>query len=287
MFEKDAIDLVFKQTQGQPWLVNAIVREVIVKLLQSDYTQPVTDVLVDEAIQNIILRRDVHIDSLLERLKEERVQKVIEPILLGEPVDITSDDFFYVRDLGLIRITSQQIEPSNPIYADIMVRVLNASLQDDLVRNNNTFVIPRYLKDNTIDMDYLFRDFQQFWRENSDIWIERFQYKEAAPHLILQAFLQRVINGGGKIHPEMAAGRGRVDLCLVYNDKKYPIELKIRRSEKTVTEGIEQTLRYMNTFGASEGWLAIFDRRPNINWEEKIYIKKEMVEGKTITIIGL
>jgi len=200
---------------------------------------------------------------------------------------VTTDDFLYACDLGLIRMTPQKIEPSNPIYADVMVRKLNAGLQEDLIRNDKTYVIPRYIREGKIDMDYLFRDFQQFWRENSDIWIEKFQYKEAAPHLILQAFLQRVINGGGNIHPEMAAGRRRVDLCLVYEGKKYPIELKIRRSEKTVCEGIEQTIRYMDTFGCTEGWLAIFDQRPDINWEEKIFQKKETVDGKTVTIVGL
>jgi len=286
-FENDAIDLIFEQTQGQPWLVNAIAHEVIVRMLKSDHTQPVTASLAYEAIQTIILRRDAHIDSLLERLKEERVRTVIEPILLGESVDVTSDDFLYACDLGLIRKTPQKIEPSNPIYAEVMVRKLNANLQEDLIRNNHTFVIPRYMKDGKIDMDYLFRDFQQFWRENSDIWIEKFLYKEAAPHLILMAFLQRVINGGGDIIREMAAGKGRTDLCLVYEGKKYPIELKIRRSEKSAQQGIEQTIGYMDTFGCTEGWLAIFDRRPNIDWDEKIYTKKETVEGKTVTLVGL
>ncbi|MDR1878413.1 MAG: ATP-binding protein, partial [Bacteroidales bacterium] len=65
----DAIELVWEQTQGQPWLVNAIAREVIVRILQSDYTQPITAYMVEQAIQTIILRRDTHIDSLLERLK--------------------------------------------------------------------------------------------------------------------------------------------------------------------------------------------------------------------------
>jgi len=136
-------------------------------------------------------------------------------------------------------------------------------------------------------MDYLMQDFQQFWRENSDIWIEKFHYKEAAPHLILQAFLQRIINGGGYLIREMAAGSKRTDLCLVYQDRKYPIELKIRRGEKSLKEGIEQTMQYMDTFGSAEGWLAIFDRRPEVSWDEKIYVKKETVEGKTVTVIGL
>ncbi|MDR1483660.1 MAG: AAA-like domain-containing protein, partial [Planctomycetaceae bacterium] len=83
IFNGDAVKLAFDQTQGQPWLVNAIAREVIMKLLQSDYSKPVTTELVNQAIQNIIFRRGTHIDSLLERLKEERVRKVIEPMILG------------------------------------------------------------------------------------------------------------------------------------------------------------------------------------------------------------
>ena len=287
VFEQRAIELIYEQTQGQPWLVNAIAREVIENRLQLDYSQTITASLIGEAIETIILRQDTHIDSLLERLKEERVRNIIEPMLLGEFMDITSDDFSYTCDLGLIRKTPQKIEPSNPIYAEVMVRKLNANLQEDLVRNNHTFIMPRYLKKGKIDMDYLMRDFQQFWRENSDIWVEKFNYKEAAPHLILQAFLQRIINGGGHIVREMAAGSKRTDLCLVYEDQKYPIELKIRGGDKTIVEGIEQTLGYMDTLGCSEGWLVIFDRRPEINWDEKMYWKKETTNRKTVTIVGL
>jgi type II secretory pathway predicted ATPase ExeA len=69
IFEEDAIELVWEQTQGQPWLVNAIAREAIVEILQSDYTKSVTADLVSEAIQNIILALPTHIDSLLERLE--------------------------------------------------------------------------------------------------------------------------------------------------------------------------------------------------------------------------
>ncbi|MDR1919469.1 MAG: ATP-binding protein, partial [Tannerellaceae bacterium] len=125
IFEPDAIKLVWEQTQGQPWLVNAIAREVIVKMLDSDYTQPVTADRVAQAIQTIILRRDTHIDSLLERLKEERVRKVIEPLILGGYVSSSSDDFHYTHDLGLIRVTKEKTEPANPIYAEVIVRTLN------------------------------------------------------------------------------------------------------------------------------------------------------------------
>jgi hypothetical protein len=289
-FEEDAVELVYGQTQGQPWLVNAIASEVITEMLHSDYTKPVTAGLVGDAIQTIIVRRDTHIDSLLERLKEERVRKVIEPILVGEDfIGRLSDDFMYVKDLGLISETRERLGPANPIYAEVIARTLNYDAQQMMLQNGDgsRYQMPRYLKDGRIDMDCLMGDFQQFWRENSEIWAERFDYREAAPHLILMAFLQRVVNGGGQIIREMAAGRGRLDLCVVYEGYKYPVELKVWRREKSLADGLEQTARYMDIYGCAEGWLALFDRRPERTWEERIYLKKETVAGKTVTVVGL
>ncbi|MDR0691808.1 MAG: AAA-like domain-containing protein, partial [Prevotellaceae bacterium] len=165
IFEEDAIELVWEQTQGQPWLVNAIAREVTVKILQSDYTKPVTAELVGEAIQNIILRRDTHIDSLLERLKEERVRRIIEPMILGEGfINRDSDDFRYTQELGLIRMVNGRITPANPIYAEVIIRKLSSFTQEELQDAKYPYRMPRYLKDGQLDMDFLMRDFQQFWR---------------------------------------------------------------------------------------------------------------------------
>ena len=288
LFDEDAIDLVYEQTQGQPWLVNAVANEVIMEILHSDYTQPVTAKLVFQAIRSIILRRDTHIDSLLERLKEERVRNVIEPMISGEDYfHYLSDDYQYVTDLGLIKEIDSKIQPANPIYAEVIIRTLSIEAQKKLVLKKPDANIPRYLKDGKIDIDFLMQDFQQFWRENSAIFVDKYQYREAAPHLILQAFLQRVINAGGDILREPAAGTGRLDICVVYEGKKYPIELKILRGEKTIAEGIDQTIRYMDTFGCTEGWLAIFDQRKETTWDENIFMKKVTVDGKTVTVVGL
>jgi hypothetical protein len=65
------------------------------------------------------------------------------------------------------------------------------------------------------------------------------------------------------------------------------VELKIWRGEKSLQDGLVQTRRYMDVYGSPEGWLAIFDRRDSIKWEDKIYLKKETVDGKTVTVVGL
>ena len=90
LFEKPVIDFIFEQTDGMPWLVNAIAIEIIQKILCYDYTKHITIELVEQAIQNIILRRDTHIDSLFDKLKEPRVQKIIELIILGKTNEINT-----------------------------------------------------------------------------------------------------------------------------------------------------------------------------------------------------
>jgi Holliday junction resolvase len=111
-------------------------------------------------------------------------------------------------------------------------------------------------------------------------------YPEAGPLLVMQAFLQRVVNGGGQIIRDMASGNGRLDLMMIYNDKKYPIELKIRYGKKYVEDGLVQTAGYMDLHCCDEGWMVVFDRRKTVKWTDKLYIKKETVDGKTVTIVG-
>jgi hypothetical protein len=202
-----------------------------------------------------------------------------------------SDDYLYTRDLGLIRDSGGKTEPSNPIYAEVMVRALNWSAQEAIKDGYENYTAPRYMKSGKIDMDFLIRDFQEFWRENSEIWLDRYkknfyQYDEAAPHLVFQAFLQRVINGGGNIIREMALGKRRVDLCVVYEGQKYPIELKILRNEKSISDGLEQLSAYMDRVGTNEGWLVFFDRNMEKPWDEKLYIRTETYKGKSITVAG-
>ena len=79
----------------------------------------------------MILRRVTHIDSLLERLKEERVRQVIEPVITGadHQIKVSSDDFQYVLDLGLIAIEKGRIVPANPIYREVITRELSQDSQ--------------------------------------------------------------------------------------------------------------------------------------------------------------
>ncbi|MDJ0835317.1 MAG: ATP-binding protein [Acidobacteriota bacterium] len=284
IFTEEAVEAVYRQSQGQPWLCNAIAREMVVKMLKNDIRRTITEDLVETAVENIILRRDTHIDSLLERLKEPRVRRIVEPVLLGQQVNLefSSDDASYTFDLGLLIKNKGDVLPANPIYSEVIIRTLSYDSQYQLP----TSLTGRFIDNGRIDMTALLKAFQQFWRENSAIWVEKYDYREAAPHLILQAFLQRIVNGGGRIDREYSAGRGRFDLCIYLEGHRYALELKIQRRKDTRDNGIVQLTGYLVTLGLEEGWLIIFDPNAERDWDKKITWDEVQHEGKTIHVVG-
>lgn len=286
VFAEEAVDRAFYWSNGQPWLANALAREML-KKHSADPTERLRAAMVDDAAEELIMRRDTHIDSLLERLKEARVRAIMEPVMLGEGEELErlADDFQYVLDLGLIQVERGKVAPGNRIYAEVIGRTLSYDMQQNLLATETGSDAPFYVRDGRLDMSALLREFQGFWRENSEVWLERFDYKEAGPHLVLMAFLQRVLNGGGRIVREMATGTRRLDLCVEYEGGRYPIEIKLRRSGKTEQQGIEQLSTYLDTLGCDEGHLVIFDRRPGIPWEERLGWKTLTHATHTIHVV--
>lgn len=291
-FTPEAMELVWELTCGQPWLVNALADEACFEMpAGKDRSRPVTAELLAQAKENLIRRRETHLDQLADKLREERVRRVIEPLLVGElePEKLHPDDISYVRDLGLIR-TNGNVAIANGIYQEVIPRELTYDTQVMLVQEAAWYTGP----DGRLDMRKLLAAFQEFFRQHSAHWVERFDYKEAGPQLLLQAFLQRVINGGGQIHREYGLGRRRTDLLVEWplpegGAQRVVIEMKLLYDslERTVADGLEQTADYMDSSGAQEGHLLIFDRRPARQWEEKIFLRDEHHRGRAITVWGM
>ena len=132
-FTTDAIERAFYLTDGQPWLVNAIARQVT-EYLAKDVTIPITVDLIDQAKEILIQRQDTHLDSLAERLREDRVKAIIEPILAGLDLpNIPDDDIRYLLDLGLCKMSNGRgLEIANPIYQEVLPRVLSYTTRASL-----------------------------------------------------------------------------------------------------------------------------------------------------------
>ncbi len=263
LFPKETIDLIFDLTQGQPWLVNALAK-ICVEELEEDLAKPILPAHVMAAKELIILRRQTHLDSLAERLREPRVRSVIEPLLAGlPPEDIPRDDIDFLLDLGLVTLeNSSTLQIANPIYKEVIPRELASTPQAFLPS-----IQPIWLNaDGTLNPQTLLDAFLAFWRQHGQPLLRSAPYHEIAPHLVLMAFLHRVVNGAGNIDREYAIGSRRIDLCVTYGTVRMAMELKTWRDgyKDPLPEGLTQLDKYLNGLGLETGWLVIFDQRSGL-----------------------
>ena len=296
-FAEGVLARVWELTRGQPWLVNALGYEACFELKAGrDRTRPISAELIEQAKENLIQRRETHLDQLADKLREERVRRVIEPLLIGQDtaLDLPLDDIDYARDLGLVAL-DKPLRVANPIYREVIPRQLTASTEEMTVQESAWYVRP----DGRLDMEKLLGAFQQFFREHAEHWIERFQYREAGPQLLLQAFLQRIVNGGGRIDREYGLGRKRTDLLVQWPldeargflgpVQRAVLELKLlhKSLEATLREGLAQTADYLDRTGAEEGHLLLFDRTPGVLWEQKLFHRTELYGSHLIQVWGM
>jgi hypothetical protein len=290
-FSEEIFPLVWELTEGQPWLVNALGYEACFEMKQGrDRQKEITADMINQAKENLILRRETHLDQLVDKLSEERVRRVIEPILASsiEAKKIPADDVNYVIDLGLIK-KDRQIRIANKIYKEVIPRELTYSTQLTIHQEALWYTAD----DGRLNMDKLLTAFQGFFRKHFEHWVDGFDYSEAGPQLLLQAFLQRIVNTGGSVEREYGLGRQRTDLLVIWPYKKgvqqVVLELKIRYGslEKTIEEGLGQILPYMDKCGTKEGYLLIFNRNPDTLWEEKIFKQEKTVKGININVYGM
>jgi hypothetical protein len=284
-FTEDAIARVFHHTQGQPFLVNALASHIVQELAPPP--EPVTVEHVEQAKEALILSRTTHLDALGERLKEPRVARIMAAVIAGRPsyeVEATSDDALYCEDLGLLRLRPR-MEVSNPMYREVLIRALSSMTEADPPDRP-------WVKGGRLDMPLLVEGFLTFWRRHAEALRHKDlgPYREIVPHLVFMAWLQRIVNGGGRVTREYALGRGALDLLVEFGGESHAIELKRVTQhdsfEVVEEEGREQLTRYLDGLGLGEGWLLIFDERPGRSWEERLVRRDVEEAGRLLHIRG-
>ena len=282
-FEPEAIARIYELGQGHPWLTNAMADQIVRRDVK-DRSVVITAAHVDAAKEMIIIERRTHIDSLVSKLREPRVRRIVEPMLAGDHTahDTLHDDFAYVLGLGLVRAERGMYRIANPIYREVIPRALSYDQQMQIANEPAWYV----RKDGSLDMPKLMADWQKFWRKDGHLAAAGFTYREAGPHLMLMAFLQRIINGGGRIEREYGLGRGALDLMVFWRDERHAIEVKMRRDTETEVEALDQIAGYLDQAGLSEAWLVMFDLRKELAWDERIFVREVSHLGKRIRIVG-
>ena len=305
VFTDDVKAAAFELTRGQPWLVNALARQLIDTVVP-DRTQDITGDHLLVAKEILIRRRDTHLDSLLDRLREQRVRRVLEPILAGElPEDeVFNDDFQFVKDLGLVTMGEGGLEIANPIYREIIPRALTSVAEHFVPMRRASYVH----SDGHLDWDQLLDGFIAFWKQNAEWMLRQQPYSEAAAQLVFMAFLHRLVNGielgpenvdpsttVATVDREFAVGSGRIDLMVRWpvarqDTQRFAVELKVHRdrSGDPLQTGLDQLSDYLDRLELPTGTLILFDLRTDAPpMDERC--SRETVEhrGRKLTVLKL
>ena len=259
-------------------------------------TQTITALDLEHAAQELIIERQTHLDSLVDKLSEDRVQRVIEPILAGEIVEADfsfNDDVSYVRDLGLIA-NKDPLRISNPIYREVIVRVLASRSSGVIDFERRTFVT----SDGRLDVPVILSEFLSWWCEHGEFMMKTGYYQEAAAQLVFMAWLQRVVNGGGIIDREYGIGRGRIDVLVrwplpganppaAWQREAFELKVWVDGKPDPLARGLEQLERYLDGLGLNHGTLVIFDRRTGAApiAERSGISETETKKGYSVTVV--
>jgi AAA-like domain len=282
-FDPEAVRRIWELAQGHPWLTNALADQIVGRDLR-DRSIAVTAQHVESAKETIILERRSHIDSLVARLREPRVRRIVEPMLAGTalPADALDDDLSYTLGLGLVRVERGELQIANPIYREVIPRALSWPQQISIHQPTEWYVHP----DGSLDMPKLMAAWQVFWRKDGHLPAEGFSYREAGPHLMLMAFLQRIVNGGGRVEREYGLGRGALDLMIFWRAERHAIEVKIRRDTETEAEALGQVAGYLDRAGLDDGWLVMFDLRKDLPWADKLFLREVEHGARKVRLVG-
>jgi hypothetical protein len=209
---------------------------------------------------------------------------VIQLILTGESADfnqnITNDDFQYLIDLGLIRIGNYGYEIANPIYREVIPGVLTKNLEQVLGQNPMWYITTN----GKLNIEKLLNEFIKFYKEHSELVTKRKLYNEAAHHLLFMAWIQRIVNSGGRISREYAAGLKRLDMLVEFSGERFAFELK-RESKNAREEGKKQLKEYLDRLSLDSGYLIIFNRKTPDNWDRVGMRENIEFSGKKIAVL--
>jgi len=282
-FEAAAAERIFALSAGHPWLTNALADQIVARDV-GDRAVAIIAAHVEAAQETIIRERRTHIDPLVARLREPRVQKILAPMIAGQVTggDVLDDDVAYVAGLGLLTEADGRLAVANPIYREVIPRALMHVQQLQLAQETAWYV----LGDGSLDVDKLLRAFQDFWRRDGHLAAESFGYREAGPHLMLMAFLQRVANGGGRIEREYGLGRRALDLMIHWRGARHAVEVKLRRDSETEAQALDQVAGQLDGAGLEAGSLVMFDLRSDVSWQDRITVRDVIHADRHIRIYG-
>lgn len=287
-FAPEVITSIHKQTAGQPVLVNRFA-QILTEEMDIPKTETITPTHFSDAHMQLLRGRNTNIQHLTTNVRRDpRFESMLMKIMAREEgVDFNLDDDIIseLTTYGVIKEAADgRCEIVNPIYLYRIMRTFKPTfngLENGYLSEEKDECFLDYLTPNgQIDMVSLLDNFRDFiTRVGFRILQVPDKPQEYVGQHLLYAYLEQFIRSvGGNMYLEVQTGRGRMDLLLIHNQRKYIVETKIWEGSNRYTTGKKQLAAYMELEGTTEGYYVVFDHREN----PEPRVETETVHGVTI-----
>ena len=287
-FTSETVKAIHKQTAGQPVLVNRFA-QILTEELDIPKSEPITIEHFSEAYTQLLREGHTNIDHLITNIRRDRR---FESLLMkiasydeGVDFNVDSDIISELATYGVIAEGADGMcEIINPIYQYRIMRVFKPivnGLEREYLPEDTRAGFQEYLTlDGQIQMAALLDNFRDFIARVGFkiLQVPDTPQEYVGQHLLfayLEQFVQMV---GGTLSLEVQTGRGRMDLLIRHNQRKYIVETKIWGGEGRYQAGKAQLAAYIRLERAEEGYYVVFDHR-NI---PEPRVETETVDGLTI-----
>lgn len=270
-FDTEVISSIHKQTGGQPVLVNRFA-QILTEEMDVPRTEPITMVHFSEAHIKLLRERNTNIDHLITNIRRDRR---FERLLMKITSSDESIEFSLYNELiselatygVVVEGTDKSCEIVNPIYHYCIIQAFRPAvngLEQVYLPEETKYGFNDFLTlDGQIRMDAVMDNFRDF--------ISRAGYKilqvpdtpqeYVGQHLLFAYLSQFVHIIGGMMYLEVPTGRGRMDLLILHNNRKYIVETKIWGGINRYQAGKSQLAAYVQTEKAESGYYVVFDHR--------------------------
>ncbi len=287
-FASEVIAAIQGQTAGQPVLVNRFA-QILTEELDIPKTETITMLHFSKAHAQLLEEDNVNFTHLTTNIRRDpRFESVLMRIMArDEGIDFNMDDDIIseLATYGVIKKSADGMcEILNPIYLYRIVRTFKPivnGLEDQYLPRDGDEEFPNYiLPTGYIQMAALLDNFRDFIaRAGFRILQVPDTPQESVGRHLLFAYLDQFVKSiGGFMHVEVQTGRGRMDIIITHNQRKYIVETKVWRGESRYQAGKKQLAVYLRTEDVTEGYYIVFDHRE----EPEPKVEMEMIDGLTI-----
>ena len=285
-FAPEVIESIHTQTGGQPFLVNRFA-QILTEEMDISKTEMLTMTHFSEAHIQLVDENNTNLTHLTTNIRRNpRFERLLMRIMLydeGVPFNLRNELVNELATYGILaRGTDRMCKIANPIYLYCALQafkpLVNGLERDYFPEDTDGF---QYLTSaGQIQMERLLDNFRDFIAR---VGFRILQVPETpqefiGQHLLFAYLDQFVTSVNGAMYMEVPTGRGRMDLIILHNEKKYIVETKIWRSERGYVVGKQQLAAYLATEGVTEGYYVVFDHRE----VPKSRTETETIDGLTI-----